>query len=50
MALAQLEFIDRAEVLDIQGPPGTGNSHIAGGYGVIVVKAGKSVHWQPWPN
>ena len=44
MALAQLEFIDRAEVLHILGPPGTGKSHIAGALGVIAVKAGKSVY------
>ena len=44
MALAQLEFIERAEVLHILGPPGTGKSHIAGALGVIAVKAGKSVY------
>ena len=29
-ALAQLEFIDRAEVLHLIGPPGVGKSHLAG--------------------
>ncbi len=44
MALAQLEFIDRAEALHILGPPGVGKSHIAGALGVIAVKAGKTVY------
>ena len=30
MALAEFEFIDRAEVLHLIGPPGVGKSHLAG--------------------
>lgn len=44
MALAQLEFIERAEVLHFLGPPGTGKSHLATALGVAAVKAGKSVY------
>ena len=44
MALAQLEFIDRNEVLHLLGPPGTGKSHLATALGVAAVKAGKSVY------
>lgn len=44
MALAQLEFIGRAEVLHFLGPPGTGKSHIATALGVAAVKAGRSVY------
>ena len=43
MALAQLEFIDRAEVVHLLGPPGTGKSHLASALGVAAVKAAKSV-------
>ena len=43
MALAQLEFIKRAEVLHFLGPPGTGKSHLATAIGVAAVKAGRSV-------
>ncbi len=43
-ALAQLEFIDRAKVLHLIGPPGVGKSHLAGALGVTAVKAGKSVY------
>ena len=31
MALAELKFIDRAEVLHLLGPPGTGKSHLSPG-------------------
>ena len=44
MALAQLEFIDRAEAVHLLGPPGTGKSHLATALGVAAVKAGKSVY------
>jgi DNA replication protein DnaC len=43
-ALAQLEFINRAEVLHFLGPPGTGKSHLATALGVAAVKAGRSVY------
>ena len=43
-ALAQLDFIRRAEVVHFLGPPGTGKSHLATGLGVAAVKAGKSVY------
>ena len=44
MALAELEFIDRAETVHFLGPPGTGKSHLATALGVAAVKAGKSVY------
>lgn len=44
MALAQLDFIERAEVVHFLGPPGTGKSHLAVALGVAAVKAGKSVY------
>ena len=44
MALAQLDFIGRAEVVHFLGPPGTGKSHLATALGVAAVKAGKSVY------
>lgn len=44
MALAQLEFIRRAEVLHFLGPPGTGKSHLATALGIAAVKAGRSVY------
>ncbi|WP_111735877.1 IS21-like element helper ATPase IstB [Roseovarius amoyensis] len=43
-ALAQLDFIRRAEVGHFLGPPGTGKSHLATALGVAAVKAGKSVY------
>jgi len=39
-ALAQLDFIRRAEVVHFLGPPGTGKSHLATALGVAAVKAG----------
>ena len=42
MALAELKFIDRAEVVHLLGPPGTGKSHLATALAVEAVKAGKS--------
>jgi DNA replication protein DnaC len=34
MALAELEFIDRCEVVHFLGPPGTGKSHLSLAAGV----------------
>ena len=45
MALAQLQFIDRAEVVHLIGPPGTGKSHLSLALGVEAVKAGRSVYF-----
>jgi DNA replication protein DnaC len=45
LALAQLDFIDRHEVLHLLGPPGTGKSHLAIALGVEAVKAGRSVYF-----
>jgi DNA replication protein DnaC len=39
LALAQLDFIDRDEVIHFLGPPGTGKSHLATALGVEAVKA-----------
>jgi DNA replication protein DnaC len=44
MALAELEFINRSEVVHLLGPPGTGKSHLAVALGITTVKAGKSVY------
>lgn len=43
MALAELEFIDRKEVV----PPGTGKSHLSLALGVQAVRAGRSVYFSP---
>src|SRR5215203_2372666 len=43
LALAELKFIDRAEVVHLLGPPGTGKSHLATALAVEAVKAGHSV-------
>src|SRR3954451_15638884 len=45
LALAQLEFIDRHEVVHFIGQPGTGKSHLAIALGVAAVKAGRSVYF-----
>ena len=45
MALAELKFIDRAEVLHLLGPPGTGKSHLSVSLGVEAIKAGRSVYF-----
>ncbi len=47
MALASLDFIDRAEVVHLLGPPGTGKSHIATALAVEAVRAGRSVYFIP---
>ena len=44
MALAELSFIGRGDVVHLLGPPGTGKSHLATALGVLTVKAGKSVY------
>ena len=44
MALAQLQFIDRAE-FHLIGPPGTGKTHLSLALGVEAVKAGRSVYF-----
>ena len=44
MALAQLDFVDRAEVVHLLGPPGTGKSHLAAALGIAAVKARRSVY------
>ncbi|MEA2945118.1 MAG: hypothetical protein QOI40_448 [Alphaproteobacteria bacterium] len=45
MALAQLQFIDRAESVHLIGPPGTGKTHLSLALGVEAVKAGRSVYF-----
>ncbi len=45
LALAELKFIERTEVLHLLGPPGTGKSHLAVALGVEAVKAGYSVYF-----
>ncbi len=47
MALAGLDFINRAEVVHLLGPPGTGKSHLATALAVEAVRAGKSVYFIP---
>ncbi len=45
LALAELKFIDRTEVVHLIGPPSTGKSHLSVALGVEAVKAGRSVHF-----
>ena len=45
LALAELKFIDRAEVVHLLGPPGTGKSHLATALAIEAVKAGRSVYF-----
>ena len=47
LALAQLAFIERNEVVHLLGPPGTGKSHLAIALGVEAVRAGRSVYFSP---
>ena len=44
LTLAGLDFIERAEVVHLLGPPGTGKSHLACALGVAAIKAGKSAY------
>jgi DNA replication protein DnaC len=43
LALAELAFIERKEIVHFLGPPGTGKTHLATALGVEAVKAGRSV-------
>ncbi|HPG04192.1 MAG: IS21-like element helper ATPase IstB [Rhodoblastus sp.] len=45
MALAQLQFVDRAEAVHLIGPPGTGKTHLSLALGVEAVKTGRSVYF-----
>lgn len=45
LALAELSFIERGEVVHLLGPPGTGKSHLAIALGVEAVKARNSVYF-----
>ena len=45
LALAELQFVDRREVVHFLGPPGTGKSHLAVALGVEAIKAGRSVYF-----
>ena len=45
LALAQLDFIDRHEVVHFIGQSGTGKSHLAAALGVEAVRAGRSVYF-----
>ena len=45
LALAELQFIDRAEAVHLIGPPGTGKTHLSLALGVEAVKAGRSVYF-----
>ena len=45
LALAGLQFIDRAEAVHLIGPPGTGKTHLSLALGVEAVKAGRSVYF-----
>lgn len=47
LALAGLDFIERAEVVHLLGPPGTGKSHIATALAVEAVRSGRSVYFIP---
>src|SRR4051794_16561665 len=47
LALAQLDFIDRHEVVHFIGQSGTGKSHLAAALGVEAVRAGHSVYFLP---
>jgi DNA replication protein DnaC len=47
LALAQLDFIDRHEVVHLIGQSGTGKSHLAAALGVEAVRAGRSVYFSP---
>lgn len=44
MALAELSFIERGEVVHLLGPPGTGKTHLATAIGVAAVRTGRRVY------
>lgn len=44
LALAELRFVERREVVHFLGPPGTGKSHLAIALGYEAIKQGKSVY------
>src|SRR6516162_9116483 len=46
LALAQLEFIDRHEVVHFLGQPGCGKMHLAIALGVEAVKARRGVYYR----
>ena len=50
LALAELNFVERCEVVHLLGPPGTGKSHLATALGVEAVEAGRSVYFIPLAN
>lgn len=45
MTLAELSFIERAQVVHLLGPPGTGKSHLAIALGFEAIRAGRSVYF-----
>lgn len=45
LALAELDFVDRHEVVHFLGQPGCGKTHLALALGVEAVKAGRSVYF-----
>jgi DNA replication protein DnaC len=45
LTLAQLDFVDRHEVLHLLGQPGCGKTHLALALGVEAVKGGRSVYF-----
>jgi DNA replication protein DnaC len=45
--VAGLDFINRAEVVHLLGPPGTGKSHLATALAVEAVRASSSVYFIP---
>jgi len=47
LALAQLDFIDRHEVVHFIGQSGTGKSHLAAALGVEAIRAGYTVYFSP---